>query len=172
MIANRYVGIVVVLGMTVVLCGTVSAGTGIVAETQKMSVGAYPVCTAPCECITEHTAAERWGAEGYEMCSKTICGESVDAMVQYYCLHQKKSTTIPTTTAPALSTTAMAAVSQRTVQVPAKTQDSSATEPANPSPSFTSPAAGAATQKSPVGIATILAAIGAVMLVAAGMRRK
>jgi hypothetical protein len=161
--ANRYAGIVVVLGMIAVLCGTVSAGTGIVAGTRVTAAGAYPACTAPCECITEHAAGERWGADGYDYCSKTICGESADAMVQYYCLHQKGSTSVPTTTAPFMTTTAPAAVVQKTVQITSQTQVSSP-EITVPSPSSTPPAAGAVTQKSPLSIATLLAAIGAVVL--------
>jgi hypothetical protein len=39
-------------------------------------------------------------------------------------------------------------------------------------PSSTWPATGSVTQKSPVGIATILVAIGVNLLAAAGMRRK
>ena len=69
-------------------------------------------------------------------------------MVQYHCIHQVASPAAPVvTSAPA--------------QVPVQ----SAAVPAAP------PAAGI-TQKSPVGIATVLAAIGAVLLIAAGMRRK
>ena len=170
---NQYVRILVVLGMVAVMFGTVSAATGIVAETQATSVGDYPVCTAPCECIAESTAALHWGAAGYEMCSKTICGQSADAMVQYYCFHQVGNTVAaPAVTMTAVTMTVLTTVSQETVQAPVQTQVSSAEVTANPSPSSTLPAAGAVTQKSPVGIATILAAIGASLLAAAGMRRK
>ena len=161
MLWNRYVRILVVLGMVAVMFGTVSAATDIVAQTQAASVGAYPVCTAPCECMAESTAAARWGASGYEMCSKTLCGQSADAMVQYYCFHQVGSTVA----APAVTTTAQAAVPLQTVQA----QVTSAAIPAAPSPA--APVAGITT-KSPVGMITILAAIGAALLAAAGMRRK
>ena len=78
-----YIRIVVILGMVAVMCGTVSAATGIVAETQKTSAGEYQACTAPCECISESTAAIRWGAQGYERCSKTICGQDARGDIQY-----------------------------------------------------------------------------------------
>ena len=145
---NRYVRIVVVLGMVVFMCcGVNAAAVGIIAETHVTSGVSAPVCTAPCECISESAAIAQWGVNGYEMCSKTICGQSADAMVQYYCIHQAASTVAGATTAPAQAPVSGTAI------------------PA-------APAAAGVTQKSPVGIATILAAIGAVMLVAAGMRRK
>jgi len=145
---NRYVRIVVVLGMVVFMCcGVNAAAVGIIAETHVTSGVSAPVCTAPCECISESAAIAQWGVNGYEMCSKTICGQSADAMVQYYCIHQAASTAAVTTNAPAQAPVSGTAI------------------PA-------APAAAGVTQKSPVGIATILAAIGAVMLVAAGMRRK
>jgi hypothetical protein len=165
----------VILGLIAVMCGAVSAATGVVAETQKMSVGAYPACTAPCECITENTAAIRWGAEGYEKCSKSICGQDAKGDIQYYCIHKIGSTvsattavsaSIGATTAPAVTITAPAAVSEETVNAP----DTSAVVTATPS--FTRPVTGAVTLKTPVGIATILAAIGAALLAAAGTRRK
>ena len=173
MIGNRYIWIILILGMAAVMFGTVSAATGIVAETQATSVGDYPACTAPCECIAESTAAARWGANGYDQCSKTICGQSADAMVQYYCFHQVGNTVAaPAVTTTAVTMTVLTTVSQETVQAPVQTQVSSAEITTNPSPSSTLPAAGAVTQKSPVGIATILAAIGADLLAAAGTRRK
>jgi hypothetical protein len=145
---NRYVRIVVVLGMVIFLCGVVNAdGVGIIAETHETSGVSAPVCTAPCECISESAAIAQWGVNGYEMCSKTICGQSADAMVQYHCIHQAASTVAGTTNAPAQAPVSGTAI------------------PA-------APAAAGVTQKSPVGIATILAAIGAAMLAAAGMRRK
>jgi hypothetical protein len=145
---NRYIRIVVVLGMVVFMfCGVNAAAVGIIAETHETSGVSAPVCTAPCECISESAAIAQWGVNGYEMCSKTICGQSADAMVQYYCIHQAASTVAGATTAPAQAPVSGTAI------------------PA-------APAAAGVTQKSPVGIATILAAIGAVMLVAAGMRRK
>lgn len=176
---NRYVRILVIFGMVAVMCGTGSAATGIGVETQAMAVGDYPACTAPCECMAESTAALRWGAAGYEMCSKTLCGQSADAMVQYYCIHQVGSTVAaPKVTTKAETTTAVTTkaapppvpttVSQQAVQ----TQVSADLVTATPSPSYTWPAAGAATQKSPAGIATSLAAIGAALLAAPRMRRK
>jgi len=145
---QKYVKILLILGIIAVMCGTVSAETGIIAETHETSGVSAPVCTAPCECISESYAIAQWGVNGYEMCSKTICGQSPDAMVQYHCIHQVGSTaSVPT---------------EEPTQVPV----SSAAIPA------ASPVAAGITQKSPVGIATILAAIGTVLLAAAGLRRK
>lgn len=174
MMGNRYIRIVVVLWMVAAMCGTVSAATAVVAETREAAVGEYPVCTAPCECIAKSTAAMRWGAEGYEMCNKNICGQTSDGMVQYYCIHQVVS--IHQAGNPdavrAVATTAPAAVMQETVQMPVQTQGSSAEGAANPSPSSARPSPGGILPKIPVGSATILAAIGAALLVAAATRRK
>jgi len=149
---QQYIGILFILGMAAVTCGTVSAaGMGIIAETHVTSGVDAPVCTAPCQCLAESTAIAQWGVNGYEMCSKTICGQSADAMVQYHCIHQGGSSAVAPGATPA-ATQAMA-------QAPA-----SAAIPA-------APAAGV-TQKSPVNSATILAAIGVAFLAAAGMRRK
>jgi hypothetical protein len=148
MIVHGYIRIVLILGMVAVLCsapGAAVASMGIVAEPHETSGVDAPVCTAPCECMSESIATQRWGVNGYELCSKTICGQSADAMVQYHCIHQVAGT-VPATNAPA--------------QVPV----ASAALPA-------APAAAGATQKSPVGVATLLAAIGTAVL-AAGVRRK
>jgi hypothetical protein len=146
---QQYARILLIFGMIVVICGTVSAeGMGIIAETHETSGVDAPVCTAPCQCIAETAAIAQWGVNGYEMCSKTICGQSADASVQYHCIHQVASPAAPVaTSAPA--------------QIPVQ----SAAVTAAP------PAAGI-TQKSPVGIATVMAAIGAVLLIAACMTRK
>jgi len=145
---QKFVKIVLILGMVAVLCSTVSAaGMGIVAETHETSGVNAPVCSAPCECISLTEAMQRWGADGYDYCGKTVCGQSADAMVQYYCLHQTASS------APA------ATLAQATVQVPA------AAAPA-------APAAAVPTQKSPVSPAAILAALGISVLAAAMLRRK
>jgi hypothetical protein len=237
---NQYIRIVMVLGMVALLCGAVhAAGVGIIAETQTISAGSYPVCTAPCECISENEAAQRWGTEGYDRCNKNVCGQSANAMTQYYCLHQiggSTSSSLTTCQAPCecmaestalarwgsngytqctkslcgqdatsggtvprycfrqwgstlviggAATTAATTVSQQTVQAPAQTQvqtpvqtaaqtqASGATAAATPSSAYTWPAANVVPQpKTPVGIVTILAAIGVALLVAAGMRRK
>ena len=166
MMGYRYVRIVLILGMVAVVCCTVSAvAVGVVAETRATLGSQYPVCTAPCECISESTAAMRWGAEGYEMCSKTICGQSADAMVQYYCIHQAGSAVSAATSATAATTTAPLTASQETVNAAVTTPATVATM----SPALLE--TGAVTRKSPVGIATILAVIGAVLVVGAGFRR-
>jgi hypothetical protein len=143
---QQYVRTLLILGMIAVMCGTVSAAMGIIAETHETSGVEAPVCTAPCQCIAETAAIAQWGVNGYEMCSKTICGQSADASVQYHCIHQVASPAAPV-------------VTSAPVQVPVQSAAVTAAPPV-------------VTQKSPVGIATILAAIGAVLLIAAGMRRK
>lgn len=146
---QQYFKVLLLLGMIAVMGGAVSAeGMGIIAETHETSGVEAPVCTAPCQCMAETNAIAQWGVNGYEMCSKTICGQSADANVQYHCIRQTASTAAP-------------AMTSAPVQVPVQ----SAAVPA------ALPAAGI-TQKSPVGIAIVIAAIGAVLLIAAGMRRK
>lgn len=136
----NFVRTAVVIGLVAVLCGTVSAaGMGIVAEPHETSGMDAPICTAPCECMSLTQAMQRWGTDGYDYCSKTVCGQSADAMVQYYCLHQKGSSAAP----------------------PAQAQ----------APAAGAPASAGVTQKSPMGIITILAAIGLVLVVA-DLRRK
>lgn len=175
MMWDRYIRVLVILGMVAAMCGTVSAAAAIVAETQKTSVGDYPVCTAPCECISESTAAMRWGAAGYEKCSKSICGQDAGGNMQYYCIH-KIGSTVPVSTAVTTARVATATTevttkvsvtaSQETVNAPGTSAPVTAT------PSSTLPETGAVTRKSPGGIATILAAIGIALLAGAGMRRK
>lgn len=121
------------LGMTVMMCSTVSA-VSIGAEPHITSGVDAPACSAPCECMSLTQAMQRWGTDGYDYCSKTVCGQSANADVQYYCLHQSGSSAAP----------------------PAQAQA----------------AAPGVTKKSPAGIATVIAAIGAVLLIAAGIRRK
>jgi hypothetical protein len=150
MMWNRYVRILVVLGMIAVTCGAIHAAEiNINAETHETSGAIAPACTAPNdECISETYAIQYYGVNGYEMSSKTICGQSADAMVQFYCIHPVGGT------APAAG---MAPATQATF--------SSVAAPA-------APAAAAVTQKSPVNVAILLTAIGAAFLVASGMRRK
>ena len=133
--------------MVAVMCGTVSAAVGIIAETQETSGASAPVCTAPCQCMAESNAIAQWGVNGYEMCSKTICGQSADAMVQYHCIHQAASPASVATNAPE--------------QVPV----ASAAIPA-------APAAAGVTQKSPVSPTSVLAALGISLMAAAALRRK
>lgn len=228
--------IVLILGIIVVMCGTVSAATSIGATNENPSSGSPNACTAPCECISMNEAAQRWGAEGYETCSKSICGQSANAMTQYYCIHPIGGTSSPAVTtcqapceclsdagalsrwgtngytqcskttcgqettnsgtvarycyrpfgstlliggstfAPTASYAQTSAV-QQTVQAPVQTQAqttiASAAAPVTPSPSYTWPAANAPVQqRTPVGIATIIAAIGASLLAAVVMRKE
>jgi hypothetical protein len=216
MMRNRIVRIGILLGMIAFMCGTVSASLGIIAETRETSAGAPPDCTAPCECIAESTAAMRWGADGYERCSKTICGQSATATVQYYCFRQSEGMVSVSGTCPdpceCLVTSAAAAKwgpegyvqcgtmqcgrdetsggvvpracyrqSGSTVMSPtATTASMEALQEAMKIPGTAaagasvpaSPAAAGIPTKSPVGPATILAAIGTAVLAAAGMRRK
>src|SRR5512133_2770222 len=98
MTMNRSIRIVVIIGILAVMCGIVSAAVGIGAENENPGVGSPNACTAPCECISMNEAAQRWGAEGYETCSKSICGQSANAMTQYYCIHQIGGSSAPAVT--------------------------------------------------------------------------
>ncbi len=167
----------VILGMVAVMCGTVGAAVKLGVETQAMSVGDYPVCTAPCECITESTAAMRWGAQGYEKCSKTICGQDAGGDIQYYCIHPAGSAvsvskSVPAVTlataaaAPVATTATVTMVQETTVNAPV----TSAAIPATPSSTW--PAADAVPKKMPLSIATVLAAAGAALIAGASLRRE
>lgn len=117
---QKYVRIIMSFGMIVILCGAVNAaGMGIVAETHETSGAQAPVCSAPCECMSRTQAMQRWGADGYDYCSKTVCGQSADAMEQYYCLHQAGSTAAgaqaPPAQAPAKAAPAPAATQKSPV---------------------------------------------------------
>jgi hypothetical protein len=229
---QKTVKILLILGMLAAVCGTVSAGVGIIAETQTLEVGAPPVCTAPCECISESEAAQRWGAEGYDRCSKTICGQSANANVPYYCFHQvggSTSASLMSCQAPCecmaesgaiarwgtngysqcsqtlcgqdatsggsvprycyrqwgstlvigggtmTQTTVTTGITLGTVQAPAQTQVQApiaTAATANPSPSYSWPTPAPIQTKTPVGIATILAAIGIILLAVVMMRKE
>jgi hypothetical protein len=231
MTMNRSIRIILILGIIVVMCGTASAATSIGATNENPGVGSPNACTAPCECISMNEAAQRWGAEGYETCSKSICGQSANAMTQYYCIHPIGGTSSPavttcqapceclsdagalsrwgrngytqcskttcgqettnsgtvarycyrpfgstlliggaTTKVPtAAATAAQTAAVQQTVYVPAQTQVQTLA-PANPATPVQTPYP--IQTRSPVGIATIIAAIGVVLLAAAGLRKK
>jgi hypothetical protein len=87
---RTYARILFILGIAAVICSTVSA-VSIGAEPHVTSGADAPACTAPCECLSLTQAMQRWGADGYDYCSKTVCGQSANADVQYYCLHQTGS---------------------------------------------------------------------------------
>ena len=134
---RTYARILFILGIAAVICSTVSA-VSIGAEPHVTSGADAPACSAPCECLSLTQAMQRWGTDGYDYCSKTVCGQSANADVQYYCLHQTGSS----------------------AAAPASGQAPGAAAPAT------------AGQKSPVGIATVIAAMGAVLLAGAGLNRK
>ena len=56
---------------------------------------AVPVCQAPCECMSEGSAQSKWGANGYDQCSQTKCGQAptLAAVIPYYCFKPKTTTT-------------------------------------------------------------------------------
>jgi len=56
---------------------------------------AAPLCPAPCECMAQSAAADKWGANGYQQCSQTPCSRAVlgNSVVPYYCYHQSATTT-------------------------------------------------------------------------------
>ncbi len=153
MMGKWCIRIVLILGMVAGICGIAGAGAvGIIAETRVTAEAELPVCTAPCECISESTAAMTWGAEGYEKCSKTICGQTADGDVQFYCIHPVGATAVPSAAAPQETVVSTAAVT--------------ATPPA------VAPSATGTMQKTPAGVFTVIAAIGAAALAAAGMKRR
>ncbi len=146
-----------------------AAAMSVIAETQTISNAEYPVCTAPCECISEYEAATRWGAEGYETCSKSICGQTADAMLQFYCIHQKGAgsaltgmTAAPTT--PPEQTQVM--VSPEPPGTPETTETVILITP------LSTPPAAIATKQSPAGAVVIPALIGAVLLAVCGKRKE
>jgi hypothetical protein len=232
---QQCVRIMLILGMIAVMCGTVGAAASIGATNEHPGVGSPNVCTAPCECISMNEAAQRWGAEGYEMCSKSICGQSADAMTQYYCIHPIGGSSAPAVTtcqapceclsdagarlrwgangytqcskttcgqettnsgtvarycyrqfgstlliggaATTAATAVPAATTPATVQVPAQTQvqtlvQTQAQATVNPAPATTWQTPYPIQTKSPVGIATILAAIGLILLAFVVMRKE
>jgi hypothetical protein len=105
---QKYIRILLILGMTAVVCSTVNA-VSIGAEPHITSGVDAPVCSAPCECLSLTQAMQRWGTDGYDYCSKTVCGQSANADVQYYCLHQAGSSAA----APAQAPGAAAGVTQK-----------------------------------------------------------
>jgi len=119
----------IALAASAVLCGSAGA-VSIGAEPHITSGMNAPSCTAPCECMSETAAIQRWGADGWERCSKTVCGQSADAMVQYYCIHQSGSS-VATGAAPAQA----------------------------PGPAGAAPAAGV-TRKSPASLVNSIAVLG------------
>jgi hypothetical protein len=150
MVWNRYVRILLVLGMIAIAGGAVHAAEiNVGTETHETSGALAPACSVSSdECISESAAIQKYGVNGYEMSGKTICGQSADAMVQYYCIHPVGGA-VPAAGSATESHTALSGTAAPAV-----------------------PAAAAVTQKSPVDIFIILAAIGAALLVAAGTRRK
>lgn len=147
---NGFVRIVLILLVLAFLCGSVTAvGVGIVAETHETSGAVAPACPAACECMSETAAIAKWGTTGYESCSKTICGQSADAMVQYYCFHPIGGAAPAATNKPA-----------------------QAAAPAAAAPAAPAAPAAAATQKSPVESATVIASVGAALASAFALRRK
>lgn len=147
---NTCIRILVILGLIALVCGVAGAAEINVGTGPHVTSGVEaPVCTVPGDmCISETDAIQRWGVSGYEMSSKTICGQSADAMIQFYCIHplgQPAAGAAPAPAAPAGTPAAAAPVS--------------------------SPAA-AATAKSPLDAALVPAALGAALLAASGVRRR
>jgi hypothetical protein len=139
----RFVRIVLTLCMMAILCSAAgAAGMSVIAETHETSGVDAPVCTAPCECMSETAAIQRWGADGWDRCSKTVCGQSANANVQYYCLHQAGSSVAAGTRQPAQA------------------------------PTVSTPVTAGATQKSPVTATTLLTAIGIALLAVRSIRRE
>ncbi len=102
MMWDQYIRILAILGMITVICstaGAASAAVQTVAVTYPKLVTittAVPVCTDPCECMAEGSAAAKWGPNGYTQCSKTPCGRAATAtaVIPYYCFRPLETTTL------------------------------------------------------------------------------
>ena len=95
---DRYIGILIVLGLFVVACSPAGAAAAVQTLNYARLVTtttAAPVCTAPCECMAQTSATAKWGANGYSQCSQTICGRgSVNGVITpYYCFKPLITTT-------------------------------------------------------------------------------
>ncbi len=156
--------IAAILAAAVIFCAGGAAAMSVIAETKAVSDAGYPACTAPCICISESEAADRWGAEGYEMCSKTICGQTADAMIQFYCIHQIGAVAVTVAASP-VATPAVTTPAETTARPPAFTTPATTPLPAV----VTSPAA--IPTKSPSGAAAAAAALAGAVILAALCRK-
>jgi hypothetical protein len=81
-------------------CGRVVTGNSVipfycVKPLTTTTTTAAPACQAPCECLSQGTAQEKWGANGYSQCSQTPCGRAATtaAVIPYYCFKPVTTTT-------------------------------------------------------------------------------
>lgn len=95
-----------VLGVLVLVCSAAGAETApqlikyvTVTIPPTTATTPAPACQAPCECMAQGSAQERWGPNGYTQCSETPCGraQTVTAVIPYYCF---RPLVTPTTPAP------------------------------------------------------------------------
>ncbi len=102
------VGIIAVTLALLVVCGTAGAASlvanPVIAKTINpadytlvTATTAAPACQAPCECMAQAGAVEKWGANGYSQCSQTPCGRAAvaGAVIPYYCFRPLATTTTP-----------------------------------------------------------------------------
>ena len=135
-------------------------------------------CQAPCECLSDAGALLRWGVNGYTQCSKTTCGQETtnSGTVARYCYRQFGSALLIGGAAATTAGAAPTASTQASVQAPVQTQPPVQAQPpaapVNPSPAATLQTPYPIQTKSPVGIATILAAIGMVLLAVIARREE
>jgi len=102
MTGDRFVGILVILGLMVVVCCPANAAAAVQTLDYVQLVTkttAVPVCSAPCECMAQASAMAKWGANGYSQCSQTKCGQAptLAAVIPYYCYNPLTSTTTTNT---------------------------------------------------------------------------
>jgi hypothetical protein len=100
MMGERYFRILVIIGLFAAICSAASAATEPASVRYAQLVTpttAPPACTAPCECMANGSAQEKWGVNGYTQCSQTPCGRAATtvAVIPYYCFRPLVTQTTP-----------------------------------------------------------------------------
>ena len=103
---NRKTGFFLLIALLLLCSGAGAAGLAVNPAATRLPVEyaplltttAVPACTAPCECLSQSAAQDKWGANGYTSCSRTPCGRAATAaaVIPYYCF--KPLERIPTAT--------------------------------------------------------------------------
>jgi len=100
MMGERYFRILLIIGLFAAMCGAASAATEPASVRYAQLVTPTmtpPACTAPCECMANGSAQEKWGVNGYTQCSQTPCGQAATtvAVIPYYCFRPLVTLTTP-----------------------------------------------------------------------------
>lgn len=92
---TQYGRILVVLGVLLFIYGAAGAApvqpltriTLVNTISTTTTTTAAASCTAPCECMAQGSAQEKWGPNGFTKCSEAPCGQAptVSAVIPYYC---------------------------------------------------------------------------------------